>query len=358
MFSFFSSFGKKSFLGVDFGTSSIKVVELSLKSQKPYLENYGWASFNMVSQKDANNSSPGDLFKLSLLKILEKIKPKAKSAYVSIPGFTGLITIFDFPYMEKNELEQAVKFEIHKYIPTSVEEVAVSWDVIGTDLAGGIPGKKPSRVQILLVAATKEEIVKYENIVKGAGLRVDAVELETFSLVRSLVGDDPGTYLIIDIGYRACNIILAEKGIIKVNRNLDTGGNEITSSLAENFNISWQRAEDMKKQGKDFINDKLSPIIVYPLEMITSESKRIIEAYKGKNFGGKIDNIIISGGTAKLKGIEDYFTRTIGIPSVVGDPWKRILVKEGAKDSVGKVGSFFSVAAGLALRGLDDYKRS
>lgn len=357
MFNIFRKFGRKHFLGVDFGTSSVKVVELSIRNQKPHLENYSWAYFNAaLANQDTNEMTRDELMKISLQKVVKKMKPVSGSAYISVPAYTGLITIFELPYMEKDELEQAIKFEMHKYIPASEEEIIVSWDVIRSETDNS-PGSGTKRVKILLVAAMKEEISRYEKIMKAVKIDVKAAELETFSIVRSLVGDDQGTYLIVDIGFRACNVILAEKGVIKISRNIDTGGNDITKSVAESFNVSWEKAENIKKQQKDLINNKESGVIVYSLELIIDEMRRILESKKSENSsGGKVDGIIISGGSANMKGLTEYISNALGIRAIVGNPWKKIVFDEKLKSKMEAMGLSFSVAVGLALRGIEEQK--
>lgn len=342
---------------MDFGTSSVKVVELSIRNQKPYLENYSWAYFNAsLSDHDTNEITRDELMRISLEKVIKKMKPVSDSAYISVPAYTGLITIFELPYMEKNELEQAIRFEAHKYIPASEEEVIASWDVIKSE-ADNSPAGSGKRVKILLVAAMKEEISRYEKIMKAVKINVRAAELETFPIVRSLVGDDAGTYLIIDIGFRACNVILVEKGVIKISRNIDTGGNDITKSVAESFNVSWEKAEDIKKQQKDLINGKESGVVIYSLELIIDEIRRILELKKPENFsGGKVDGIIISGGSASMKGLAEYISNTLGIRTVIGNPWKKIVFDEKLKSNLEALGPSFSVAVGLALRGIEERK--
>ena len=192
---------------------------------------------------------------------------------------------------------------------------------------------------------------------KAVKINVRAAELETFSIVRSLIGDDAGTYLIIDIGFRACNVILVEKGVIKISRNIDTGGNDITKSVAESFNVSWEKAEDMKKQQKDLINSKESGVVIYSLELIIDEIRRILESRKSENSSsGKIDGIIISGGSANMKGLAGYISNTLGIRAVIGNPWKKIVFDEKLKSKIEKLGPSFSVAVGLALRGIEEQK--
>ncbi len=361
-----SKFSKKNyFLGVDFGTSALKIVELSFKNQRSHLENYGWVGFGYNENKgSAKVQSYEERIKAAGRQLIERMEPKSKAAYIAMPGFSGLITLIDFPEMRKEELEQAIAFEAKKYIPTPLEEVAISWDIVTKknpslllEKAGEL-NAGPQRIQVLLVAAPKREVARYENLARGSGLEIKAIELETFSLVRSLVGDDLGCFLIIDIGASACNIILVEKGIVRVNRNIDVGGDQITNIVAENMNISRQRAEDLKRQGRDFLNSRESAIVLPALESVTGEAMRIIGAYQEKNKEARMDGIILSGGTAGLKGITDYFTRVMGIKTIVGNPWKRVIFNEKLASAVEKMGPSFSVALGLALRGVEEYKRN
>lgn len=359
------------FIGVDFGTSSIKVVELSYKDQKVFLENYGIVDLGFLvggeskKQWEGGQASPYEQSLSGALKILfEKMKTKAKSANVSIPGFNGLITIIEMPDMQEEELAKAIRFEAHKYIPSSLDEISMSWEIIehidtsGFSLAQKI-GKEinSQKIRVLLVAAPKKDIERYEKYVSTEKMKVGAIELETFSLVRSLTGDDAGNFLIVDIGLQATNIILVEKGMVVVNRSIDAGGNEITSAIADSMNISKQRAEALKKGERDFLNNKESALVIPVLEFIASESRRIIGLYSAKNKEARIDGVILSGGTSRMKGLEEYFTRLLGTKVAIGNPWRRIVVSEEARVLVENLGGSFSVALGLALRGVEEYKR-
>jgi type IV pilus assembly protein PilM len=354
---------KNNFTGIDFGTSAIKIVELSYKNQKAHLSNYGWVDLGLPiegAEKEIRLLSFDDKLKIYLQKIVERMKLKSDSVYVAMPGFTGLITLLEFPEMKPAELEKAIQFEAHKYIPTSLNDVALGWEIIAKKDDSNVLVKKgtPGKIQVLLVAAPKKEVARYESIVRNTRLKIKALELETFSLARALVGDDLGVFLIIDIGARATNVILVEKGVVKVNRSIDIGGNEITSTIADSMNISRQRAEILKKENRDLLNSKESSIIMPTLEFVVNESMRIISAYKEKNKDGRIDGIIISGGSARLKGVDEYFTKMLNVQAVIGKPWKRITVDEKLAPIIEKIGTSYSVALGLALRGIEEYKRS
>lgn len=359
---------KNCFVGVDFGTSSVKVVELSYRDQQVFLDNYGIINLNqsekVKSSSDRKDLSYEEKINTAIKKLISKMDLKSKSAYISIPGFNGLITIIELPEMKDDELEKAIQFEAHKYIPSSLDEISMSWEIIDHGYNAdaslvktpekNLPNKK---MRVLLVAALKKDIERFNNFLSGTKMHVAAIELETFSIVRSLIGDDMGTFLIIDMGFLATNIILVEKGVVVVNRNIDAGGNEITSTISESMNISKQRADIFKKGSKDVLNSKESRLIIPVLEFVVSESKRIINAYKLKNKNAKIDGILLSGGTSKMKGLEEYFSNSLGMKVEMGNPWRRIAAKDDVLELAKKLGGSFTVALGLALRGAEEYKR-
>lgn len=351
-------------IGIDIGTSAIKIVELSYKDQKPYLENYGWidleAAIHVNDPKEIKLQSYEDSLKLCLQELCHSMNIKNSPVYVSMPGFSGLITMIEFPEMSAEELENAIQFEAHKYIPTSIEEIAMSWDIVGHEGKNSLTEdkqEKSSKIQVLLVAAPKKEIMRYERLVGAADLPIGAIELETFSIARALVGDDAGNSLIIDIGLRATNIIFVEKGVVKVNRNIDVGSSEITKAIAESMNISKQRAEMLKKSDKDIVNSKESNIVVPMLELISGEALRIMTSYKKRNPDSRIDAVILSGGTAHMKGIGEYFTKALQTRTIVGNPWRRVVSSDEVRRHLDKLGASFSVAIGLALRGIEEYQR-
>lgn len=374
MFKMFGS-RKNYSIGVDFGTSAIKIVELSFKNQKTYLENYGWVDLGLVSASsvtkpiaEAKNSYDKKLQKY-LQKLIKSMKLKSRGAYISLPGSSGLVVLINFPAMSDEELEEAVKFEAKKYIPNSLDEVAIDWEIVGEkedseDQGEASPKENSEKIdiitkekEVLLVAAPKKEVVRCGSIVKDSGLDVRNVELEIFSMVRATVGNDSGCSLIVDIGSQMTNIVLVEKGIIKVNRNVEGGGNEVTRSIAESLNISNQRAEELKKENKDLLSSREMSLVIPVLDMITNESLRIVNAYKAKRGeNSRIDSIILSGGSSKLKGLDQYFSQKIGIQARIGNPWSKVAYDEKITPFVEKMGTSFSVALGLAFRGIEELR--
>lgn len=345
------SFGSNAFVGVDVGTSAVKIVEIKNNSGKPVLSNYAWASFDGYFQRDENNSQ---LYETVLPDYIRKMMKEAKigsrRAMVSIPAFGGLITLIEFPPMAKEDMEQAIRFEAHKYVPSSLDEVVLSWDILSQN-----PQSKElpdGKTQVLLVAASKGKVMRYEKMITSADLRVESLEIESFSVIRSLIGNDQGSFIIADIGSRVCNILLVEKGIIRSNRNIDAGGEDITKAIAKALSVTEERAEKMKLSGKNFF--AADSYIKFPaLELIAGEISRIANAYSSNGQRLKIDSVILSGGSANLAGLCEYFTQTLNIKTVLGNPFGRVSYEKKLEPAIRRMGTKFSVAVGLAIKGME-----
>lgn len=360
MFGFGSS--RKPVLGIDIGASSIKIVELKLNGEIPVLSNYAWASFDngSLEMKGIESGNLGSVASEYIRKMLQMANMKSKRAYVSIPAFGGLITLIDFPEMPKEDMEQAIKFEAHKYIPTSLDDVVISWDVAGKKAGkkpdGQVGGEEKGMMEVLLVAASKSRVKNYEGVIKNAGLDLKSIDIETFPLIRSLVGNDPGNFIIVDIGAKSCNIVLVEKGTIKINRNIDAGGRDITRVISRNLQIDYDRAESMKMSDKNFF-DKNSYVEFPILETITGEISRTVNSYYKNEGFDRVNGLILSGGTAGLTGISEFFQEKLGMRTFIGNPFRRVGYAKKMEAVLKNNNTRFSVAVGLALKGVDEQLR-
>jgi type IV pilus assembly protein PilM len=383
MFGF--NFGKNIFVGLDIGTSSIKMVELKIVDGKPFLSNYAWMPVYDFLEKYELGSNYFDIALSEYIKRMVKVAGfRGREVYASVPAFGGLITLIELPDMEAGDLEQAIRFEAHKYIPTSLDDVILGWEIVGRKLAkngngmnnGEAEGAKEKsgldagaqakleaepeapkeRIQVLLVAASKNRVAKHERSIKGAGLKLKNIEIESFSMVTSLVGGDPGNFVIVDMGSRICNIILVEKGIIKANRNIDAGGKDITKTIAKSMGVDEDKAERIKSSGKNFFGQE-SGLKFPALEIIIGEVSRMINNFY-RDGSAKIDAVILSGGTANFTGIEEYFSNALKVKTIVGNPFGRVGYDKKLEPKLIKMGTQFSVCVGLALKGIDEYLKN
>ncbi len=339
------------FFGIDFGAAHIKAIEIALEENQPVLVNYSRIDLSDLEKKKLSepNYSYDEAVVFYLQELINTMKPKSESVSVSMPAFTGLVFFVDFPVMEQDELSNALHLEAHKYIPSALEDVTLSWEV--TDRHNTSDGEK---MGILLVAALNKDIARFKNYIEKTTLNLGLLELEIFSLVRSIIGDALGLYVIIDMGLQATNILLVENGIIKSSRNVGVGGKDITHTLKESFGVTEERAEIMKKSGKNFFTSTESKITFPSLQSVASEVVRMLSAYQPEQ-DTVCEKIFLSGGSAHLTGLAEYYTDLLQIEVEKADPWKNLSYKPELESRIKEFGASFSVAIGLALHGVETH---
>lgn len=352
-----SFFGNQRFLGIDFGTAALKAVELELVGEKPVLINYGVADFSCLDEELKTASYTYDeAVSLYFRALLAKMKVGTTKVNVAMPAYTGLIALVEFPAMESTQMDEAVQFEAHKYIPTSLEDVALSWEIVGQ--RKGSDGD--SLMEVLLVAALRKEVARYQMYVTHESLEMSMLEIETFAIVRSLLEKAPGSgaKILIDVGSRATNIILTVDGSVILSRNIDTGGKDMTRTLSETINVTHDRAEDLKKSGKDFLNQRESAVMFPTLQVIVGETKRVIDSYNEKHPELGVSEIVLSGGSSRLAGIVEYLSEMLALPVSIGHPWSKIESTEKQQAVIHETGTSFAVAIGMALGGVENHLKA
>ncbi len=352
-----------SFVGVDIGTSSVKMVQLKLEENKARLETYGFLdNFGTFEFSDSANR----IGKLKVLddKIIEIIKKIIKEAGIntnetvmSVPVFSTFSSIIEFPEITNEEIAKAIPFEARQYIPVPLEEVILDWSIVGKKLGKegfGAGSAKQFVTQVMLVAIPKDIALKYARIAEAAGLKLKALEAESFATARSLVGNDKTPVLILDIGFKHSSISIVDKGCVMVNRGIDTGGSEFTKAIGQAMNIDFSRAEALKREvglGQIGTDQEISKLIVPIIDIIINETFRLINVYMRRN-NRRIEQVIITGGAIELKGLIEYLEKGLNLKVTAGNPWARVIYNPELEMLLREIAPFFSVATGLAMREL------
>ncbi|MBD3282239.1 MAG: type IV pilus assembly protein PilM [Candidatus Portnoybacteria bacterium] len=364
MFNPFDFFKKrsKSSLGVDIGTSSIKVVQLNKEEDKFELETYGELSAKGYIEKLNDSFQTTSLKRMEavtreLLSILlEKAEVTTRETVMSIPVFSSFVSVIEMPQMAEKELEQAVEFEAKRYIPIPASEVVLDWKIIDSGMIKNGSSKQAFKGRrIILIAVPKEVINKYISMSEDLGLNINALELESFSLARSLIKDINHSACILDVGARATSFTIVDKGMVQMSHSLDIAGAEMTKRLSIGLNVSSGRAEDFKvehglnhaenSEGRENIHELLK----VPVDKIIDEINRMIKNYKGKT-GREIKELILNGGSARLVGLDEYIEDKINIKTVVANPWEGLVYPPSLQKYLKEIAPEFSVAVGAAMR--------
>ena len=250
-------FSQKKFLGVDIGTSCIKIVELSQSADKQKLENYGLLPATAFCEKpfhtfekDSLLLSTQDIAR-AIKNIIEEAEIKTRQAIFSVPDFATFFTNFELPLMKKEELEQAVQYEARQHIPLPLKDVFLDWQVIeGNTLGEKERGSiQQEKLKILLVAVSNEIINQYQEIATLSQLELISLEAEVFSLTRALIRkDETGPIALVEIGARSTTCSIIEKVKLENSYSFDMSGEELDEKVAEKFGINHLEAEKLKKK--------------------------------------------------------------------------------------------------------------
>lgn len=337
----------KSYLGIDIGASGIKIVELKKEGNRPRLHSYG---FSENKELEAKNTRKNDIDYLAgtIKKILKDSGMVSRNAIAALPTFSVFSSVLSLTNVSQKDLKSAIHWEAKKVIPLPLEEMILDWREIKDD-------DKKNR-KIFLTGAPRVLVKKYIEIFKKAEINLLSLETETFSLVRSLMGNDKSAVIITEIGANTTDISIVNKSIPILSRSIDIGGITITKAISSNLNIGIERAEQFKYDlGISFSKSESSVIpktITETITPIVNEIKYTMNLYESKN-NQKIEKIIFSGGSSMLIDFTNYLSKIIDRKVIIGNPWSRISFPVELKPTLDEIGPRMSIAIGLALRELE-----
>ena len=349
-------------VGVDIGTSSIKAVQLSKKRDRLRLEGYGSIATKEYLEHP-NQAFQSESLKLDengavyyLQTLLRESQISAKTALVSIPAFSSFVTVLDMPLLAGPETATAVQFQARQVIPLPPEQVSLDWSKIEE-----MENEKGQKFQkILLVGIPNEVVDLYKRILKGAGLRVQALELESLALLRAFTQSfqktqgavDNRPMLSVDIGALSTNVVVSEGGAMRYSGQSNHGGLYLTHALQESLGISMTRAENLKRRrgllGKEG-ELELSTLLLTFLDVIIEEVRKIKDVYESR-FAKKVEQVVLTGGGANLSGIHEYFGEQLGLPVSRTQVFLDVEYDPGLEPVMKNLSNEFGVAVGIARR--------
>lgn len=346
--SLFSFSGDNLFLGIDIGDSSLKMVELKKKNRKIYLSNYAFSE--NVSEVNFTKIDDINYLAQAILKVRKEAGITSTKVTASLPTFAVFSSIISLSNVDKKNIVSTINEEAKKVIPLPLEEMILDWKII-PDENGKIPSK--GNMRVFLTGSPKKLVRKYVDVFKQANLNLVSLETETFSLVRSLIGDDKTTVMIAEIGANSTDIFIVKESIPVLNRSLAVCASTVTTALAEKLGMSYAQAEQFKFDlsvvlGSD-AKEELPQLIAKTLEPIVTEIQYMLDFFRSQN-GGEVEKIILSGGGSMLLNLADYFSKRLNTKVIIGDSWNRVNYPEELKPVLSEVGAKLSVAVGLAMR--------
>jgi type IV pilus assembly protein PilM len=349
-------FFPKKMLGIDLGTASIKVVEISRWGQGKTLENYGEIKSASLYKEPFRSAGKGSYLlsnyfvSRAIRAILDEARIKTKAVVFSIPDFSTFCTSFDLPPMTAKEVSDAVYYNAPQFIPLPITETTLDWKIIK-----GTPGEKQSSLKVLLVAIPNQVIEDYRTVAQLAGLELYAVEAEALGLARVLTTDKDARSCVcmVDIGVQSTTINIVDRQILKNSYSFDFAGSQLTYAVSSALGLGHEAAEELKnKEGLMSVKEDISKTLYLLVDPLLNEVKRVLaDFYLQEN--KEVEAIYLTGGTASMPGLKEYFAEVLKKRVEIPNCFSDLLYPPILGKDLEKMAPSFSVATGVALGGLD-----
>lgn len=357
-----------SVIGIDIGSSSLKIVQVKKKKGKAVLETYGEIALGPYSKL-----ATGQVVNMTIAEISAVIKDLIREAEITtmkggmaIPLKLSLLSVIEIPPVAESELATVIPLEARKYIPVPISEVTMDWFVIPTPrdttlefVESDSENKKfqseqSKKLEVLLVAIHNQVLNNYTSIVKDTELQTSFFEVEAFATARACLSGENAPVMVIDLGASSTKTYIIDNGILVSSHILTKGGQDITFSISKGLGVTFDQAEHLKRSlGKGTVTeeDKIIELLSIHQEYILSEVGTMINQFQRK-FNKTVQKILLTGGGANLHGFIDSARKTFACEVSLAAPFAKLETPVFLQETLLNTGTAFASAIGLALRAL------
>lgn len=348
---------KRQLVGLDIGSSAIKLVQLRESKGRYYLQKFGMKPLEPEVIVDGTVMDEARVVS-AIRELFDEANVKNKQVAVSISGHAVIVKKISLPPMPDEELEGQVKLAAEQYIPFDINEVNIDFHVLPADVSGEGQGE----MAIILVAAKKDKINELTELVKGAGLMpmvmdVDAFAIENMHAINYPLAQDETTALV-NLGASVMNVNIIRGGVSLFTRDIPLGGNRYTEAIQREMGLSYEEAEETKKgerSGKA-ASGSVESVIDSVNGEVASEIARTVDYFKTSASNVGLDRVLVCGGVARASGLVQQLSDRMQTPVEVADPFGEIDTSgsDFDQDALAEMAPLASVAVGLALRSVGD----
>lgn len=345
------------FVGIDIGSSGIKLVELKGVTKRPYLFTYAFSDGTVdfrFAKTDEARAATIDATAALIKQVAQSAKTVSTAAVASLSQRDVFSTIITIPKVDAKVFSATVATAIENLLPFPLAEAMLDTRKIEPLPQEADQYKNVDRV--FVTAARKKMIQMYSDIFSRAGFKLQSIETETFATIRSLIGNDPSPVLIIDIGKQITSMSYVVRTVPHADVAIEIGGDKINEILARAWNKTPEDVEGMKIDLFDEMNGNASAEVVQLLDPVYRPILKGIESVFESIQRIQItsmtrpDKIILIGGASHCTQLAEKIEAKFSIKTFVADPWSRVVAPAGLKTVLDKVAPRFAVAIGLAER--------
>jgi len=346
---------KKDTIGLDIGSNSIKLVELSEGKNGFRLKNL--AISPLPPEAIVDGALMDSVIIIDTIRdLVATSKTKTKDAVTSVSGHSVIVKKIALPLMTEPELEESIQWEAERYIPFDVNDVNIDFQIFGSS------AENPDLMDVVLVAAKKDIIHDYVSVIMESGLNPLIIDIDSFALENMLAMnyemEEGETVAIANVGASVTNINILKNNVSAFVRDIFKGGNQITEEIQRQLHVDYEEAEKIKVGGKVDIASQptIQNILKAASESLAIEIANSLDFFQSTTTYEKISKLYLSGGGSKIKDFYMIVQQQIGIPVEVVHPFKKIGYNERDFDLeyLREIGPIMAVGVGLASRKAGD----
>jgi type IV pilus assembly protein PilM len=346
---------KSSLIGLDVSSTSVKLLELSQQSDGYRVEAYAAEPLppNSVVEK---NITDVEAIGEAIQRAVKRSGSRAKYAAVAVAGSSVITKVITMPSnLSDEELESQIQLEADQYIPYSLEEVNMDFEVLGPN------DKNPDMVDVLLAASRSENVDSRVAAVELGSLTAKVVDVEAytlenaFPLIASQIpgGPDDSTVAIIDIGATMTTLSVLHDAKIIYTRDQVFGGKQLTEEIQRRYGLSYEEAGMAKRQGG--LPDNYIPEVLEPFkDAMAQQVSRSLQFFFSSSHHNTVDHIVLAGGTASIPGVDELIEQRVGARTSIANPFTHMSLASRVKaQALANDAPALMIACGLALRSFD-----
>lgn len=339
-------------VGLDIGSGSIKMCRLKRGSRGNYeLLDFGMAPLEPEVIVDGSIMNAAAVTN-AILELFTTHKIRQKDVATSVSGHSTIIKKIPLPQMSEEELQDSIQWEAEQYIPFDISDVNIDVQIISSE------STQAGQMDVLLVAAKKDIVTDYTDIIQSAGLNPVVVDIDAFAVQNQFEINYElprnETIVLVNIGASVTNINVLAGGVSTFTRDISVGGAQFTDAVQKALNVSYNEAENLKVGGEAdaVVPHEVERVLQSESESIASEIKRTLDYYDATSSDGAISRIFLSGGSSKIRSLISTIEGANNAPVEVLDPFRNIDTSSGrySPEYLQSVGPMAAVAVGLALR--------
>jgi len=341
----------KNLVGLDIGSSAVKLVEL--KETKEGTFQLVKAGLEILAPEAIVDGAIMDssLVVETISRLLASTGVKNPNVAVSVSGHSVIVKKIMLFTMPEEELSESIRWEAEQYVPFDINDVYLDYVVLD-------PGAVGETMGVLLVAAKKEKVDDFKNVVTQAGRTPSLVDVDAFALQNCYevnYGPDPGRVVaLVNVGASVMNVNILAQGQPVFWRDITFGGNQFTDALQKAYSLNFEQAESLKR-GEPVAGQTaqtIQPVLTGVAEDAAAELQKTLDFFQATSGADRVDSIMISGGGAKAAHLEDVLKDKFGLPVEVLNPFRSIFTDDCAVDAawLSEASPALAIAVGLGLR--------